>query len=221
MTSRMQFFIVAQKTLFHSTFSYCTTENFPRASNRFSDWMESRLAWKMNQIKFNKHFELGNYWLSAVAVESIVCRSQINRRWMKSTKNENKPRSVINSSIQRCFFALSFPAVCDLWTHFLRRAMMMWKKFIICRKSKRKESNENAENAIQLTSKVFFPSKVFEIAFNHVRRQKSKMANFSVTINVNNESEWYFWVRPRSDLDSQTNLFTLGMEWEATKPSEN
>lgn len=85
-------------------------------SDRFSDWMESRLAWRMNQIKINKHFELGNYWLSA-SMLSIVCQTQINRRWMSSTKSENKPRSVVNSSIQRCFCS-SFPAACDLWIRF-------------------------------------------------------------------------------------------------------
>jgi hypothetical protein len=54
-------------------------------------WLNGVSAWRMNQIKINKHFELGNYWLRAVLpLPSIVCWSQINRRWMKFTQKTRK-----------------------------------------------------------------------------------------------------------------------------------
>lgn len=214
-----------KRSLFHSTFSYRTTAKaFPRALDRFSDWMESRLAWKTNQIKINKHFELGNYWLSAVAVAVDCLRSQINRRWMSSTKSENKPRSAVNSSI----LLWVFPAACDLWTHFLCLPAMMWKKFIIYRNSK-----EGREKLMAINKRKTLPinaikhkrllhrSKVSEIGFNHVRLQivgKTKMAIFSVTIDDNNKASDIFEFTPWSNLDSQTNLCTLGRDENQQSP---
>lgn len=88
------------KTLFYSTFFLPiylqSLAGLALALDRFSDWIESGSEWlgKANQIKINKHFWLGNYWLSGGGggwrVVMIVCITQMNRRWMISTCRKKK-----------------------------------------------------------------------------------------------------------------------------------
>lgn len=126
------------KTLFYSTLFLPiylqSLAGLALALDRFSDWIESGSEWlgKANQIKINKHFWLGNYWLSGGGggrcVVMIVCITQMNRRWMISTCRkkswmEQKPRSIINSSIW-CFFSSEFSGHMQFMNSW-------WKKFII------------------------------------------------------------------------------------------
>jgi hypothetical protein len=84
-----------------------------------------------------------------------------------------------------------------------------WKKFIICRKSK--ENWWQLRGGIRWTINAIKHKRISHpkclkstLSLVCSREWKIKMAHFFVTIN-----KWHFRVGPRSNLDSQTNLFTL------------
>jgi hypothetical protein len=129
--------MAVQKTLFHSTF-FIAFQAAQRRNCEISSgfesifWLNGVSAWRTNQMKINKHFELGNYWLRAVAAAAaaaVDCLPISNQPAMNSHKKfaQNKPRSVINSSIRRCFLRSTFPLYV-LWTRQRSTALAAGKE---------------------------------------------------------------------------------------------
>lgn len=138
------------KTLFHSIFFLPSNPCGPFSGCWSIFWLNRVWLGKANQIKINKHFWHGNYWLSdemgvGKVVVMFVCITQINRRWMISTKKswmEQKPRSIINSSIWWFFFSE--------FSGHMQFMNSWWKKFIIYGEAKAaKKAVINKRNIIE------------------------------------------------------------------------